>query len=106
MIKAREAVDVPSMDGFRKVSCACASVVTAAKTVGHAWANVKDSESVGRARNLKTDLFRYATDIRSISDLTAEMDSASKITDEFMADRQALQAQLRSARWRRTPMAI
>ena len=64
---------------------------------------MKNSESVGRARNLETDLFRYATDIRSMSDLTAEMDSASKITDELMADRQALrmQAQLRSAQWRK-----
>jgi len=101
VIGALEAVDVPSMDGFRQVSCARASVVTATTAVGHSWANVRDSGSVGRVRNLDTDLFRYATDIRRRSDLTAEMDSASKVVDALMVDRQALQAQLRSVRWER-----
>ena len=101
MIGAMDAVDAPSMDGSRQMSCARASVVTADAAVGHSWANVRGSGSVGRVRNLETDLFRYATDIGRRSDLTAEMDSASKIVDALMVNRQALQAQLRSARWER-----
>ena len=83
VMEALEAVDVPSMEGFRKVSRALASVTTAAKAVEHAWANVKNSESVGRVHNLKTR-----------SDLKSDMDSAFKIMNALMIDRRALQTHL------------